>query len=238
MNVFFVMRTIHRMIAVQEIENEAAIQRVFSSSQYNYFINSPRPGNRFPQFTGFVVRKGISFTENPEFSALQNGDPDLRSGADITVTINDDKQIRLLSVHLKSSCFSGDLDSPRGSDCNTLSRQVPVLEDWIDERANEDIPFIVFGDFNRRMNDLDDLWQDIDDSNPPNADLVRIPGEGATQDCWDFGPYIDFFALDKRAAEFFTSGSFTGICIREDADNSGQTKLSDHCPISITLNVD
>ena len=225
------------IIAVQEIENEAAIQRVFSNDRYSYVINEPQPGNGFPQFTGFVVRQGIDFTENPEFNALQLGNPNLRSGSDITVNLDDGEQLRLLSIHLKSSCFTGDLEDPDpGDDCDTLSQQVPVLEEWIDARADEDIPFIVLGDFNRRMSNMDDLWSDIDDSNPSNADLVRVPGEGATQDCWNFGRYIDFFVLDKRAAQLLDTDSFAGIRIPEDAPSPGNSKLSDHCPISITLN--
>ena len=226
------------IIAVQEIENEDAIKRVFDSNTYNYFINKPSVGNRVRQFTGFVVKKDINFTVNPEFSDLNIGNPNLRSGADITLNFDNDKKLRLLSIHLKSRCFTGDLETPRNDSCEKLSEQVPILEKWIDERADEDIPFIVLGDFNRRMNDRDELWNDIDDSIPANSDLVRIPDDSVTQDCWKFSEYIDFFVLDKRASQLVDSDSFTGIRIPEDATKSRESKLSDHCPIAIDVNID
>ena len=55
-------------------------------------------------------------------------------------------------------------------------RQVPVLERWIDARATENIPFGILGDFNRdlRREPVESsLWLDMDDGDPPAADLVN-----------------------------------------------------------------
>ena len=222
------------IIALQEVENEAAARRVFDPATYNFWITAPPSSNRFPQMTGFAVRKDLDVQRHPEFDQLQLGNPNLRSGTDITVNANG-QSLRLLAIHLKSACFTGDLDHPSGDDCETLADQVPILEQWIDRRANETVPFVILGDWNRRMNNADDLWVEIDDAQPANADLVRIPSQGAQQDCWNFEQYIDFFALDKRAAQFLRPNRFQGIRIEPDTNSPSTTKLSDHCPISIEL---
>ena len=62
--------------------------------------------------------------------------------------------LRLLSVHLKSFCHQDDLDNVSASDntdCGKLKRQIPILESWIEARAQEGVPLVVLGDFNRRM---------------------------------------------------------------------------------------
>jgi hypothetical protein len=53
-----------------------------------------------------------------------------------------------MSVHLKSGCFE---NASTSAACETLLAQVPVLEGWIDAAADGSMPFIVLGDFNRRL---------------------------------------------------------------------------------------
>lgn len=59
----------------------------------------------------------------------------------------------------------------------TLFRQVPVVEAWIDARAGEGAAFVVMGDFNRRLAQSGDrVWADWDDSDPNGADLSLAAG--------------------------------------------------------------
>ena len=44
------------------------------------------------------------------------------------------RETRLLAVHLKASCNLDPLTAKR-DDCRLLQRQVPILENWIDQRA-------------------------------------------------------------------------------------------------------
>ena len=49
---------------------------------------------------------------------------------------------------------------------------------WIDSEAIGDEPFIILGEFNRRLDiDGDDVWEEIDDGQPTNADLEKITGD-------------------------------------------------------------
>ncbi|MDJ0596237.1 MAG: hypothetical protein QNJ72_40705 [Pleurocapsa sp. MO_226.B13] len=145
----------------------------------------------------------------------------------------------MLSVHLKSGCFTKALEglgSGRGA-CDKLSLQVPILEDWIDDRARDGIPFAVMGDFNRRLNiSGDDLWQEIDDAEPANSDLTKVT-EGRISDCFDgkFPQFIDHIVLDKQSTDWLTPDSFEQKLYNQPL--SREDFLSDHCAIAVTLDM-
>lgn len=221
------------VIALQEVDGADAAKQVFAPDDYNFYFSS----RNNPQRTGFAVRKGINVTQNPDYDAL-NVSGGLRYGTDITVS-TDTQKIRLLSIHLKSGCFTKALEglgSGRGA-CDKLSKQVPVLEDWIDTRASEGIPFAVMGDFNRRLNiSGDDLWEEIDDGIPANADLTKVT-EGKTSECFNgkFPQYIDHIVLDKQSTEWLDPSSFEQELY--DQPLSREDLLSDHCAIAVTLDM-
>ena len=157
------------VIAIQEVESQAAAERVFDPAIYTVVIEDRvgtdrggecrgQPGLTInAQRTGFAVRKGIPFDRQSDFTAVQVGNPDLRSGVDLIVRPRGGQPIRVLSVHLKSGCSSGD----RNEACPVLFQQVPVLERWIDQRAAEGVRFAILGDFNRRFGmPADTVWAD------------------------------------------------------------------------------
>ena len=109
------------VVAFQEVENEAAARRVFPLSEWNVEVSTrpiadsertcwERPEALLGRLaTGFAVRRGIAYRRNRDLSALAGGDPSLRWGSDITVT-RDARELRLLSVHLKSGCWGMEQD--------------------------------------------------------------------------------------------------------------------------------
>lgn len=221
------------IIALQEVDGPEAARQVFDPDEYSFFFSS----RNHVQLTGFAVRKGLEVTQNPDYSEL-NVSGGLRHGTDITVHIGE-QPIRLLSVHLKSSCHSHDPlpepDSSLDSHCEKLSAQVPVLEAWIDKRAEENIPFVVLGDFNRRFNEPDDtFFPQIDDAQPPNADLHLVT-EGKVSACLEgrFPEYIDHIVLDRLSAGWKMEGSFKQLLFAAELKDV----VSDHCPISVALDV-
>jgi endonuclease/exonuclease/phosphatase family metal-dependent hydrolase len=150
------------------------------------------------------------------------------------------QELRLLSVHLKSGCAREPLESARAS-CAVLARQVPILERWIDARANEHIPFAVLGDFNRDLRREPPggaVWPDLDDGDPPSADLVNTAEGQAFQNCMPsqiFSGFIDYIVLGRQMAQGLVPDSFGRALFRpEDAQ---RRKLSDHCPVFIRVRV-
>jgi hypothetical protein len=196
------------VVAFQEAENAAAAARVFDPSRY-VIVMEGRAGNpsgncggRHPeqrfirQAVGFAIRKGIAFDRNLDVTSLQLGDPQLRSGVDITLRPRGRSAIRLLGIHLKSGCFTGS----EAKACPVLQRQVPALETWIDSAAIGPVRFAVLGDWNRRLALAHDpVWSDIDDAAPANSDL-RLADDGISPACDPrFGDFIDHIVLDRRA---------------------------------------
>ena len=218
------------VVAIQEVENEAALRRVFDAALYQFFLSE----RSHVQRTAFAVRRSIAVRRHADLQAL-NVTGGLRHGVDVEITVNGES-IRLLAVHLKSFCFDGPLFSSNDSDCRKLARQVPVLEQWIDARAAEGTPFVVLGDFNRRFDATgDEFWREIDDGDPEGLDLHRAT-EGATSECrgGTYPRYIDHIVYDQPVAKWLVPGSFEQLVYAASDEAQG---LSDHCPIAVTLDV-
>jgi endonuclease/exonuclease/phosphatase family metal-dependent hydrolase len=223
------------VIAIQEVESQAAAERVFDPAIYTVEIEDRVGTNRGgycrgnegltinAQRTGFAVRKGISFDRQPDFTAVQVGNPDLRSGVDLIIRPRGGEPIRVLSVHLKSGCSSGASNEA----CAVLFQQVPVMERWIDQRAAEGVRFAVLGDFNRRLAmPGDSVWTDWDDASPPNSDLALASADQSARCNPRYRDFIDFILLDRRATadlRGFEEKTFQG------------DGLSDHCAITASL---
>ena len=223
------------VIAVQEVESKAAVERVFDPSRYVVVVEDRVASGRGgacrgedgltirDQRTGFAIRKGIAFERQADLVGLQLGNADLRSGVDIVVRPRGGQPVRLLSVHLKSGCSSGD----RNEACTTLMQQVPVIEDWIDRRAAEGVRFAVLGDFNRRLAQASDtVWANWDDATPVNSDLSLAAGTTSARCNPRYSDFIDHIVLDRRA-----TADQLGF---EERTYEGDA-LSDHCAIAVTL---
>lgn len=224
------------VVALQEVESKAAAERVFDPARWNVLIEQRTGtartsdcGSRAQgqtiraQRTGFAIRKGLAFERQPDLTALQLGDPDLRSAVDVVVRPRGGQPLRLLSVHLKSGCSAGD----RNEACPVLLRQVPVLEQWIDRRAAEGLRFAVLGDFNRRLAlPGDAVWADWDDAQPANADLALAAGDRTARCNPRYRDFIDHIVLDRRAA-----ADLAGF----DETTYNGPALSDHCVVSARL---
>jgi len=225
------------VIAFQEAETVAAAQRVFDPSRFTIVMEervgapSGTCGGKHPgqqvirQAVGFAIRKEIAFDRHPDVTSLMLGNPQLRSGVDITLRPTGRAAIRLLGIHLKSGCFTGS----EAKACPILLDQVPALEAWIDAAAKGPVRFAVLGDWNRRLAQPgDSVWREIDDAEPANADL-HLADQGRPPACDPrYDSFIDHIVLDKRAAADLTH--FT-----EEVYAPGEKHYSDHCPVAITL---
>lgn len=222
------------ILAVQEVDGEEALQRVVDTDVYDIHV-SKRPQSPLlngKQNTGFAYKKGLDVEKQPDFTDLDVSRGHLRYGTRIDLTHNG-KMFLLMSVHLKSFCFD---NSKSGNDCDKLFSQVSKLESWIDTAAAGPTPFIVLGDFNRRFNLRGDrVWAELDDSDPPNADLTSVT-EGKQTTCRDnkYPQFIDHIVFDKRGAEFLDRSSFKQLTFRPE-DTPVWDQISDHCPLIVEM---
>ena len=152
------------IVAFQEVENAAAARRVFPAPDWNVEMSTrpssgpgrscwDRPNAALGHLgTGFAIRRGIAYRRNGDLKALGMAGPFQRWGTDITVT-EGGGELRLLSVHLKTGCWGARQDrvGRREHTCRTLRDQVKHLKAWADARRKENVPFVILGDFNRRL---------------------------------------------------------------------------------------
>lgn len=144
--------------ALEEVENEAAAALVFDPRRYAIVMERrpgrsggscgwDNPGQEFiRQAIGFAIRKDIPFDRIDDLTALQIGNPNLRSGVEVVLRPKGGEPLRLLAVHFKSGCFQGE-----GYACPEILQQMPVMEAWIQNVTAEGTRFAILGDWNRRL---------------------------------------------------------------------------------------
>lgn len=229
------------IVAFQEVENEAAARRVFPASTWDLAMSSRppmlassrcrvRPHATIGHLgTGFALRRGVDWRRHPDLSALGEGRPFQRWGTDITVTA-DGRELRLLSVHLRSGCWGAaqDDDGRRDDACALLRRQIARLKAWADARRSEGTPFVILGDFNRLLALPGDwAWRML---SPPSAPLRLATANIETRCDPHYSSLIDHVIAGAGAQHMLLPGS-----VRE-APRRG--RHPDHCAISATFRVE
>ena len=196
------------ILAVQEVDRLEALERIVDTDVYNVHVsrrNSEVPGQ---QNTGFAYKKGLRATPKPDLTTLRTS-RGLRYGTRLDV-LHNGQTIKLLSIHLKSGCFS----NPRsGSACAKLDSQVAKLEEWIDEAAAKESPFIVLGDFNRTLNEPGDrVWAELDDGVPKHADLTSATKDMPISCAKNrYTQFVDHLVFDRRSATWFDRTSLEHV---------------------------
>jgi endonuclease/exonuclease/phosphatase family metal-dependent hydrolase len=97
------------------------------------------------------------------------------------------------------------------------------------------MPFIVLGDFNRRLTQPNDrVWADLDDGEPANADLIALTQEMPVS-CRDntFTEFIDHLIVNRRVLPW-VDRTVHQVTYRQ-ADKAVWDQLSDHCPVVVEL---
>lgn len=210
------------VIAFQEVDGAEAAATVFPPDRYALYLT----GDVVVQRVGFAVRRSIPVQQNPDLVGLDvypNAHNRLRSGADITLVLPGGR-LRLLNVHLKSGCRSDRLG--KGRVCETLRLQVAPLQGWIAQRREEGVPFVLLGDFNRRMDGRDELLGALNSASP----LVRAT-EGRATPCWGGSGFIDHIMAGGAARGWLAPDTLRVLTYREGEDM--KERLSDHCPVSV-----
>ena len=216
------------IVAVQEVAEDAALARIFPRERYR--IHLAKHGRA--QKTGFAYRNDLDVKVMQDVEAL--AEHGLRAGADIAVQVHG-RTLRLLALHLKAFCVKQALDD-QDRDCERLAEQVPAVEAWVDARAQANEAFAVLGDFNRHLDDRDDLWVALNDGEPSTLKLQRTdPDRGSLcRSQRSPRPFIDHILLGGSAATWLVPGSFRELRY-DPEDKQAREKLSDHCPILVEL---
>ncbi|MGR5066286.1 endonuclease/exonuclease/phosphatase family protein [Photobacterium sp. DNB22_13_2] len=234
------------VFAFQEVANHQSLGKIISLNKYQIELSSRQTINNheiWPQFIGFAIRKGIDYQRHPDLHQLDIWKNQyLRYGVDVSVYHNAKPSLRVLNVHLKSGCYN---NRHRNKNCTVLLKQFKVLAKWISQRQAEKQPFVILGDFNRRLASKGDKhWQTLMTSVSSDPILMT---KGIASQCssqgynrrkrqWEIRQYpefIDHFIIDSRMTEKDNGVSFSEYLFSDQ--QLKQFQLSDHCPLSISL---
>jgi endonuclease/exonuclease/phosphatase family metal-dependent hydrolase len=215
------------LVAIEEVDNAETARRLFPVETYS--IHMCR--DRLRQRVGIAVRRGLAYSVNPDVTAIAL-DPvaRLRSGVDITLHAGAGS-LRVLAVHLKQGCqYLAFGRSPRTT-CVMLMSQFDIVAQWIAARRDEGMPFLVLGDFNRGFDKNDKFVKTIAAPTP----LTRAT-EGFSSPCWGRESFIDHILIGGSARAWVMPNTLRVLAYRE-TDPALKERLSDHCPVSVRLNV-
>ena len=232
------------IVALQEVESEQAVSRVFPSSQWQYVVSSRPTGDAYecrdhqghfstPQRTALAIRKGINYQANADFTQLALDNPNLRYGTSISVN---NGALTILNVHMKSGCFVNDYHADDKKACLTYQQQAPVLEQWINQRIADKQAFVVMGDFNHRLADADNqLWQELSIEHGKQQLTTSMQ---QLESCHPkYKAPIDHIVTGPIATKWIEAGSQQVDAFGKQGALDYQDMLSDHCPISVKISL-
>jgi endonuclease/exonuclease/phosphatase family metal-dependent hydrolase len=218
------------VFAFQEVESAAIAQRVFKG--YDICI---APG-RGLQHVGFAVRRGLPHRCGQPVESLSLGGTQ-RPGLILTLQPDAAEPIELLAVHLKSGCADDDL-STHSNACSILARQASALHQWLAEQVARQSRFIVLGDFNRSNRELerDAFWRTLSGNEGGEAPYVHADAGTAYRNCYVGAPFsraIDHLLVARTLEKAMLAGSYRRFGY--GSLEAIRYRLSDHCPVRISL---
>jgi endonuclease/exonuclease/phosphatase family metal-dependent hydrolase len=210
------------VIALQEVDGYQPASQLFPRDAYALHFTH----DHVTQRVGFAIRRGLPYDRNPDLTALS--EHHLRSGADITLHLPG-TDLRMLAVHLKKGCREVPMNRAKSQSCLELKDQLGPLTDWAAARRQENVPFLILGDFNRWMDGDDSFMAPLAQAAP----LTRATA-GHTSPCWGKEAFIDHIMAGGPAAGWLKPDSLR-VLVYQEIGPDWHDRLSDHCPVSVRL---
>jgi len=235
------------IVSLQEVENLAAVSRVFPESDWTIIL-SQRPTSRTyscrgnnqestQQRVAIAIRKGIVFQDLGSYKELAIDRSGLRYGVMIRILGTEDT-MDIMAIHMKSGCFVNDYTTSDRSACEVLKKQVPILDAWIENHIKEKRKFVILGDFNHRLTTKNNkLWSVLNEMN--GEPILLKNSMQYLKGCHPKYPVpIDHILMGPFAAKLQKEGSELVHYFPKSGEQMVQDDmLSDHCPISVVLKI-
>lgn len=157
-----------KVIAFQEVKSREVVNHVLGRFARE-FETCVAPHNAF-QTVAFAWKKSVSSERgscipNLDLAIAENAQDggatySVRPGLALELMING-IPVTFLNVHLKSGCanlipgrgFAGRKLTDADPVCQVLNRQIPIIEDWVENVAERSPHFVLLGDFNRKIDE-------------------------------------------------------------------------------------
>lgn len=223
-----------KVLAFQEVNDREVLEKVLGK-QYK-IIMSDRAKSRYQslqhnginQYTGVAIDQSLAHSD-PEDLVL-SPKRKLRFATYVVVEPKASSPIHLLSVHLKAGCI-GKYESNEDS-CQTLKQQSDSLNQWIQQRLKNKQSYLIVGDFNHDLTHPKDwMWKRIiaDNQTPPvllSSQLKsRCIASGKTK---AYRHVVDHIIA---SSDIRTDNLVQVLYSEQDQEH----QLSDHCPLTATL---
>jgi predicted secreted acid phosphatase/exonuclease III len=231
------------IVALQEIGSIEALEQVFPNSEWQLLL-SERPDSEpyecrdngqlsTQQKVAFAVRNGIDVTARLDLAELGLDNPGLRHGMQVSIS-SPLGAFDLLNVHMKSGCFVDDFSRSDSEACQTFARQAPILDGWIENQERTGKPYFVLGDFNHRLSAPYNLltMQVADNSDGSESSLIN-----ATAGLIGCHPYYPAPIDHILMGNLQDPALVTSPQVHAFEDMDPDAMLSDHCAVSLTLEV-
>ncbi len=229
------------IVALQEVASKQAIEQLFPSDSWQVFI-SERPDSESydcrktgfkstQQKVGYAVRKGIDVKDVNSLAEFSLDSRGLRHALELEV----DSQfgaMTLLNVHMKSGCFVDNYTRKDSKACNTLAKQVKVLDAWVEQKEAEKAPYVILGDFNHRLSaPYNHLRREIT-SNSDGSESSLINATEEIIGCHQYypAPIDHIFLGNTQSLNLETTPK-----MHKFANMEPKQMLSDHCALSLEI---
>lgn len=229
-NISQVIRTINPdILALQEVENVAAIQRVIDTSYYN-IITSSYPKE---QKTALIINKNIEILNTYQMDELSLGNMDLRPG--ILAYCNFEGFDFLVgSFHFKSTSRYDDTPFKKSRSFDIRQEQSTTLLSEIEKlvRKHNDRDIILLGDFNdnplKKNSNITALEND-------DFDFLTSSLMSCKYSIWKS---IDHIIVSQSMKEKAILPSLAMIDINSMFNEEKAQKVSDHCPVILKFKLE
>lgn len=219
------------IIAVQEIENGKALQRVLKYLP-NYTFSIPQTD--YPQNVAYIYNKNIDFKLIGQYSNLEVKKNRTRPGY-LAYVKKGNFDFYMMNVHLKSTSRYDSTDELRQESYILRSEQSIVLNNWIDSvmKVEQEQDFIILGDFNDnpsrgQKSYVKDLSRNI------KLQFLTTNLQSCKNPKWD---NIDHIVITLSAHKRLIPTSVTNINYYQALGTEFAKTISDHCPVVATFEI-
>jgi endonuclease/exonuclease/phosphatase family metal-dependent hydrolase len=214
------------ILALQEIENVAALQKVIDTDKYQILTSS------YPekQKTALIIDKKIKVLDKSELSSISLGNNDLRPGL-IAYCEYDGVDFFVGSFHFKSTSRYDDTQEKRLRSYAMRKLQSQKLLEGISKLRKQkgDNDFLLMGDFNDNPTKKNSNITALE-----NTELDFLTGQ--MNSCkYPIWKSIDHIIVSKPMKKHIIDNSLFMLDISKVYGEAVAEKVSDHCPVTVSL---
>jgi endonuclease/exonuclease/phosphatase family metal-dependent hydrolase len=156
------------VIALQEVDSLAAVERIFPDSQWQIIMSSRTDSPSYTcrenkqastqQKVAFVVRKPILIKQVNHLSELAKAKVGAREAIHLQIE-QAGKPLNLLNVHMKSGCFVENYEVSNKSNCAIYAKQAEYLKSYLAQQNLARENWFILGDFNHHLTATDNHFR-------------------------------------------------------------------------------